>query len=98
DSGRPLKNRSYQSLKLLVRRLKLRVAVMNNFWRSALERLLGGDAVQPSLFGEFFVRRKIEPHQQGDSPVGRGRRFFCSGRARFRDRKSTRLNSSHDQI
>src|SRR5438093_1426478 len=82
--ARPLKNRSHQSFKLLVRRLKFRVAVMDNFRRSALERLLGGDAVQPPLFGKFFVRRKIQPDQQADSSIGGCCRFFCGRRARFR--------------
>ena len=41
----------------------------DDFRRCALERLLGRDAVQPSLFRKLFVRRKIQPHQQADSPV-----------------------------
>ena len=79
-----LKKRLRQSLKLLVCRLKFRVAVMDDFRRSAPKRLFRRDAVQPSLFGKLFVRRKIQPHQQADSPVGHRRRFFSSGSARFR--------------
>src|SRR5207244_11351039 len=43
----------------------------------------GRNAVQPSLVRKLFVRRKIEPHQQANSPVGHCQRLFRGGRARF---------------
>ena len=82
-SAGPPKKRLRQSLELLVGRFKIRVAMMDNFWRCTFEWFLGRNAVQPALFGKFFVRGKIQPHQQAHSPVRCCRRFFRGGRTRF---------------
>src|SRR5258708_25226135 len=63
--------KSLQSLELPVRRFEFRIAVMDDFRRSALERLLGRNAIEPALLGKLLVRRKIEPDQQADFPIGR---------------------------
>jgi len=55
--------KSLKSLELPVRRFEFGIAVMDDLRRSALERLLRGDAIEPALFGKLFVRRKIEPDQ-----------------------------------
>src|SRR5260370_25012163 len=62
--------KSLQRLELPVHRFEFRVAVMDDFRRSALERLLRRNAVEPALLGKLLVRRKIEPDQQADFPVG----------------------------
>src|SRR5260370_22287542 len=62
--------KSLQRLELPVRRFKFRIAVMDDFRRGALERLLRRNAVEPALLGKLLVRRKIEPHQQAHFPVG----------------------------
>ena len=36
----------------------------NEFGRGALERLFGGDAVDPALLGELFVAGEIEADEQ----------------------------------
>jgi hypothetical protein len=80
--GHPM-DHSHQCLKLLVCRLKFRVAVMNHFWRGALEWLFGGNPRKPSLFGQFFVRGKVQPYEKADFSIGGRGRFFRSGLARL---------------
>src|SRR5260370_32377018 len=62
--------KSLQRLELPAYRFEFRIAVMDDFRRGALERLLRRDAVEPALLGKLLVRRKIEPDQQADFPVG----------------------------
>src|SRR5229473_3510544 len=66
--------KSLKSFELLVRRFEFRIAVVHDFRRSAPERLLRRDALQPALLGKLLVRRKIEPDQQGYFSVGGRRR------------------------
>src|SRR6266849_322501 len=62
--------KSFQSFELLVRGFEFRIAVMDDFRRSALERLLGRDAVQPALLGKLFVRGKIQAYEKTDFSIG----------------------------
>src|SRR6266849_2957469 len=75
--------KSFQSFELLVRGFEFRIAVMHDFRRSALERLLGRDAVQPALLGKLFVRGKIQAHEQADFSIRGGGWFFRRRGARF---------------
>src|SRR5271155_767539 len=46
--------------------VELRFALAHDTRRSFLERLLGGNAIEPALLGEFFVAGKVEAHEQID--------------------------------
>jgi hypothetical protein len=48
-------SRLIQRFELLIGLLEFRIALMNDFQRSALERLFSGDARNPALFGKLFV-------------------------------------------
>src|SRR5260370_7212554 len=74
---------SHQSLKLLTGCLKFHIAMMNNFWRSALERLFGRNPRKPSLLGQLLVRGKIEAYEKADLSIGSRRRLFHRRLARF---------------
>src|SRR6266702_8712626 len=74
---------SHQSLKLLVGRFKFRIAMMNDPWRSALERLFGRNPRKPSLLGQLFVRGKIEAYEKADFSIGCRRWLFHRRLARF---------------
>src|SRR5260370_25892631 len=56
---------------------------MDDFRRSALERLLGRDALQPALLGKLFVRGEIQTHEQADFSIRGGGWFFRRRGTRF---------------
>src|SRR5215470_18553360 len=58
-ASRPCVIASRKSFELVVGRIEIRVALMDDFWRCALERFFGRNPRQPALLGKFFVGRKI---------------------------------------
>src|SRR5260370_28917546 len=62
--------KSLQRLALPVSRFEFRIAVIADFRRRALERLLRRNAVEPALLVKLILQRKPDPHQQADFPVG----------------------------
>src|SRR5882762_4266648 len=55
---------SLKGIELLENVGEFRLGFFDDFRRGALERLFGGDAVEPALLGQFFVTRKVEADEQ----------------------------------
>src|SRR5258707_10020257 len=70
---------SLESVELLQDVGEFGFAFADDFGRGALERLFGGDAIDPALLGEFFVSGEIERDEQLY-----GAAVFGGGFSRFR--------------
>src|SRR6267154_2158790 len=55
---------SLKGIELLENVGEFRLGFFDDFRRGALERLFGGDAVEPALLRQLFVDGKVEPDEQ----------------------------------
>jgi hypothetical protein len=55
------------------------VAGLEDFWRGAQEGFFRGDAIDPALFGKFFVVGEAEAEEEFDGFVGLGGFGFVLG-------------------